>query len=101
MTRLRGRHESAFCTSLDLRFVTQVVKYLRICFVLGVLAASIDFPTYVLVVTFASLFTGLFFFSPVRLNTHRKNFTLTMKKLTVPKTFKICAKLVAHMHRLV
>lgn len=100
MTLLRNRRGDAFCDSLFFRIVTQILRDLRVCLVLGTFTTSVDVISDVLVLTFSSLFDGLVFFSPVRLKTQRNNLTLTISNLRLANTLNMCANLVAQVHRL-
>ena len=101
IARLHDQHKRTFYASFLLEFSSRIIGCLEIYFILNILTEDVSFPACILIMAFSSLFSNLFFFSPMQLGAREGGLALAVGGLAIPGAFGVYTGLITRVRELV
>lgn len=98
---LHRQRKTTFYASLSIEFLTRIVGCLEVYFILNILTTDVSFPVCILIMAFTSLFSNLFFFSPMQLGAREGGFALAAGGLMIPSAFGVYTGLITRVRELI
>lgn len=97
---LHGQRKSTFYISFGFEFCARILTSVEILFILKILTTNVNFFDCVLIMAFTSLFSNLFFFSPMQLGAREGGFALAVSGLSLSGAFGVYASLITRIREL-
>ena len=101
IAQLHGQRKSAFYTSFLFEFISRTLTSAEIFFILKILTPEVSFIDCILIMAFTSLFSNLFFFSPMQLGAREGGFALVVSGLCLSGAFGVYASLISRVRELI
>lgn len=101
IAELHRQRKSTFCLSLLLEFSARVVGCLEVYWILRILTDDVSFATCILIMAFTSLFSNLFFFSPMQLGAREGGFALATGGLALSGAWGVYTGLITRVREMV
>lgn len=101
IAQLHQQRKATFYTSFALEFLSRIVGCLEIYFILNILTDDVSFPACILIMAFSSLFSNLFFFSPMQLGAREGGLALAVGGLAIPGAFGVYTGLITRVRELI
>lgn len=101
ITELHRQRKSTFYIALGLEFFARIVGCLEIYFILHVITNDASFASCILIMAFTSLFSNLFFFSPMQLGAREGGFVLAVAGLSIPAAFGIYTGIITRLREFI
>lgn len=101
ITELHAQRKSTFYIALGLEFLARIVGCLEIYFILHVITNDASFASCILIMAFTSLFSNLFFFSPMQLGAREGGFVLAVAGLSIPAAFGIYTGIITRLREFI
>lgn len=101
IAQLHKQRKKTFYISLSLEVLARVIGCLEVYFILYVLTNNVSFISCVLIMAFTSLFSNLFFFSPMQLGAREGGFALAAVGLAIPSAFGVYTGLITRVRELI
>ncbi|MGL5273009.1 MAG: lysylphosphatidylglycerol synthase domain-containing protein, partial [Phocaeicola sp.] len=101
ITELHRQRKSTFYIALGLEFLARIVGCLEIYFILHVITNDASFTSCILIMAFTSLFSNLFFFSPMQLGAREGGFVLAVAGLSIPAAFGIYTGIITRLREFI
>ncbi|MGL4518476.1 MAG: lysylphosphatidylglycerol synthase transmembrane domain-containing protein [Phocaeicola sp.] len=98
---LHGQRKTTFYTALALEFLARIVGCIEIYFILHVITNDANFANCILIMAFTSLFSNLFFFSPMQLGAREGGFALAVAGLSIPAAFGIYTGIITRLREFI
>jgi hypothetical protein len=101
IAQLHGQRKSTFYAAFTLEFIGRIVGCLEVWFILNILTTDVSFADCVLIMAFSSLFSNLFFFSPMQLGAREGGLALAVGGLSIPLAFGVYTGLLTRVRELI
>ncbi len=101
IAKLHKQHKRTFYASLSLEFLARVIGCFEVYFILYVLTNNVSFLSCILIMAFTSLFSNLFFFSPMQLGAREGGFALAAVGVAIPSAFGVYTGLITRVRELI
>ncbi|RGN50314.1 MULTISPECIES: lysylphosphatidylglycerol synthase transmembrane domain-containing protein [unclassified Bacteroides] len=101
IAQLHKQRKRTFYASLSLEFIARIVGCLEVYFILYILTNNVSFLSCILIMAFTSLFSNLFFFSPMQLGAREGGFALAAVGVAIPSAFGVYTGLVTRVRELI
>ncbi len=101
IAQLHQQRKRTFYMSFFLEFLSRIVGCLEVYFILNILTDEVSFPACILIMAFSSLFSNLFFFSPMQLGAREGGLALAVGGLAIPGAFGVYTGLITRVRELI
>lgn len=101
IAQLHGQRKTTFYAAFALEFLGRIVGCLEVWFILNILTTDVSFADCVLIMAFSSLFSNLFFFSPMQLGAREGGLALAVGGLSIPLAFGVYTGLLTRVRELI
>ena len=101
IAQLHGQRKRTFYAAFLLEFLGRIVGCLEVWFILNILTTDVSFADCVLIMAFSSLFSNLFFFSPMQLGAREGGLALAVGGLAIPHAFGVYTGLLTRVRELI
>ena len=101
IAELHRQRKATFYKSFLFEFSARVLTAVEIFFILKILTPEVNFFDCVLIMAFTSLFSNLFFFSPMQLGAREGGFALAVSGLSLSGAFGVYASLITRVRELI
>lgn len=101
IAQLHRQRKRTFYTSFLVEFSSRIVGCLEVWFILNILTDQVSFPACILIMAFSSLFSNLFFFSPMQLGAREGGLALAVGGLSIPGAFGVYTGLLTRVRELI
>ncbi len=101
VAELHGKRKLIFYTSLGLEFSARLVGCIEILLILNILTSDVCFLSCIFIMAFTSLFSNLFFFSPMQLGAREGGFAISVSGLAISSAFGVYTGLITRVRELV
>lgn len=101
IAELHRRRKSTFYMSFMFEFCARILTGLEIFFIMKILTPDVNFFNCILIMAFTSLFSNLFFFSPMQLGAREGGFALAVSGLSLSGAFGVYASLITRVRELI
>ncbi|MBQ8594204.1 MAG: flippase-like domain-containing protein [Bacteroidaceae bacterium] len=101
IAQLHQQRKRTFYTSFSLEFLSRIVGCLEIYFILNILTDNVSFADCILIMAFSSLFSNLFFFSPMQSGAREGGLALAVSGLAIPSAFGVYTGLLTRIRELI
>ena len=98
---LHSQRKRTFYLSFFVEFLSRIVGCLEVWFILNILTDDVSFPACILIMAFSSLFSNLFFFSPMQLGAREGGLALAVGGLAIPSAFGVYTGLLTRVRELI
>lgn len=98
---LHRQRRSTFYMSFLFEFCARILTSVEIFFILKILTPEVNFFDCILIMAFTSLFSNLFFFSPMQLGAREGGFALAVSGLSLSGAFGVYASLITRVRELI
>lgn len=98
---LHSQRKRTFYLSFLVEFLSRIVGCLEVWFILNILTDDVSFPACILIMAFSSLFSNLFFFSPMQLGAREGGLALAVGGLSIPSAFGVYTGLLTRVRELI
>ena len=98
---LHNQKPSTFYMSFLYEFLSRFLTSLEVFFILKILTPEVNIFDCVLIMAFTSLFSNLFFFSPMQLGAREGGFALAVSGLSLSGAFGVYASLITRVRELI
>lgn len=100
IAKLHKQRKRTFYSAFFLEFLSRIVGCLEIYFILNILTNDVSFPVCILIMAFSSLFSNLFFFSPMQLGAREGGLALAVGGLSISGAFGVYTGLITRVREL-
>ena len=100
ISRLHGQHKRTFYGAFLLEMLGRLGGCLEVWLILNILTTDVSFPDCILIMAFSSLFSNLFFFSPMQLGVREGGLALAVGGLSIPGAFGVFCGLITRVREL-
>jgi uncharacterized protein (TIRG00374 family) len=100
ISHLYQARRKAFFLALSLELIARILNCLEVYVILKPVNVEVSLVQSVVVYSFMSLFTNIFFFSPMQIGTREGGFALALKALSLPPGLGIYVSLVTRVREL-
>ncbi len=101
IAELHRQRKATFYKSFFFEFTARILTSAEIFFILKILTPDVNFFDCVLIMAFTSLFSNLFFFSPMQLGAREGGFALAVSGLSLSGAFGVYASLITRIRELI
>lgn len=101
IAQLHRQRKKTFYISLSLEVLARIIGCLEVYFILYILTNNVSFMSCILIMAFTSLFSNLFFFSPMQLGAREGGFALAAVGLAIPSAFGVYTGLITRVRELI
>ena len=101
IAELHQQRKRTFYASFLLEFLSRIVGCLEVWFILNILTTDVSFSDCILIMAFSSLFSNLFFFSPMQLGAREGGLALAVGGLSIPLAFGVYTGLLTRVRELI
>lgn len=101
IAELHRQRKSTFYMSFFFEFCARILTGLEIFFIMKILTPDVNFFNCILIMAFTSLFSNLFFFSPMQLGAREGGFALAVSGLSLSGAFGVYASLITRVRELI
>lgn len=101
IAELHQQRKRTFYASFLLEFLSRIVGCLEVWFILNILTTDVSFADCILIMAFSSLFSNLFFFSPMQLGAREGGLALAVGGLSIPLAFGVYTGLLTRVRELI
>lgn len=101
IAQLHKQRKATFYTAFLLELFARIVGCLEVWFILNILTTDVSFPDCILIMAFSSLFSNLFFFSPMQLGAREGGLALAVGGLAIPGAFGVYTGLLTRVRELI
>lgn len=101
IAQLHQQRKATFYTAFLLEFLSRIVGCLEVWFILNILTSDVSFAACILIMAFSSLFSNLFFFSPMQLGAREGGLALAVGGLSIPSAFGVYTGLLTRVRELI
>lgn len=101
IAQLHQQRKRTFYISFILEFIARIVGCLEIFFILNILTSDVSFADCILIMAFSSLFSNLFFFSPMQLGAREGGLALAVGGLSIPEAFGVYTGLLTRIREII
>ena len=101
IAELHQQRKRTFYTAFLLEFLSRIVGCLEVWFILNILTTDVSFADCILIMAFSSLFSNLFFFSPMQLGAREGGLALAVGGLSIPLAFGVYTGLLTRVRELI
>lgn len=101
IAELHRQRKATFYKSFFFEFIARILTSAEIFFILKILTPDVNFFDCVLIMAFTSLFSNLFFFSPMQLGAREGGFALAVSGLSLSGAFGVYASLITRIRELI
>ena len=98
---LHGQGTRTFIKSFCFEFGARFLTCAEIYFILKILTPHVNFVDCILIMAFTSLFSNIFFFSPMQLGAREGGFALAVSGLSLSGAFGVYASLITRVRELI
>lgn len=100
IAELHSRRKTTFYMSFLFEFCARILTSVEIFFILKILTPDVNFFNCVLIMAFTSLFSNLFFFSPMQLGAREGGFALVVSAMSLSGAFGVYTSLITRVREL-
>ncbi len=100
IARLHHQHKRTFYGAFLLEMLGRLGGCLEVWLILNILTDEASFPVCILIMAFSSLFSNLFFFSPMQLGAREGGFALAVGGLSIPVAYGMFAGLITRVREM-
>lgn len=101
IAELHTQKRSTFYTAFGFEFTSRVLTSLEIYFILKIMMPEVNFLDCVMIMAFTSLFSNLFFFSPMQLGAREGGFALAVGGLAIPTAIGVYTGIISRVREIV
>ena len=101
IAELHRQRKSTFYMSFFFEFCARVLTSAEIFFILKILTPEVNFLDCILIMAFTSLFSNLFFFSPMQIGAREGGFAMAVSGLSLSGAFGVYASLITRVRELI
>ena len=101
IAELHRQRKATFYKSFFFEFIARILTSAEIFFILKILTPDVNFFDCVLIMAFTSLFSNMFFFSPMQLGAREGGFALAVSGLSLSGAFGVYASLITRIRELI
>lgn len=101
IAELHQQRKKTFYSALFLELTARIIGCLEIYFILNILTSEVSFSTCFLIAAFTSLFSNLFFFSPMQLGAREGGFALAAGGLALSGAYGVYTALITRVRELI
>lgn len=101
IAELHSQRKSTFYMSFLFEFSSRILTSVEIFFIMKILTPDVNFFNCVLIMAFTSLFSNLFFFSPMQLGAREGGFALVVSALSLSGAFGVYTSLITRVRELI
>jgi len=101
IAELHSRRKSTFYMSFLFEFCARILTSVEIFFIMKILTPDVNFFDCVLIMAFTSLFSNIFFFSPMQLGAREGGFALVVSALSLSGAFGVYTSLITRVRELI
>lgn len=101
IAQLHKQRKATFYTAFLLELLARIVGCLEVWFILNILTTDVSFCDCILIMAFSSLFSNLFFFSPMQLGAREGGLALAVGGLAIPGAFGVYTGLLTRVRELI
>lgn len=98
---LHRQRRRTFYASFLTEFVSRVLTSAEVFFILKILTPDVSFLDCILIMAFTSLFSNIFFFSPMQLGAREGGFALAVSGLSLSGAFGVYTSLISRVRELI
>ena len=101
IAELHQQRRSTFYASFLLEFTSRILTSAEVFFILKILTPEVNFLDCILIMAFTSLFSNIFFFSPMQLGAREGGFALAVSGLALSGAFGVYTSLISRVRELI
>lgn len=101
IAELHSQRKSTFYMSFLFEFCARILTSVEIFFIMKILMPDVNFFNCVLIMAFTSLFSNLFFFSPMQLGAREGGFALVVSALSLSGAVGVYTSLITRVRELI
>lgn len=101
IAQLHQQRRRTFYLSFLIEFLSRIVGCLEVWLILNILTTDVSFVACILIMAFSSLFSNLFFFSPMQLGAREGGLALAVGGLSIPLAFGVYTGLLTRVRELI